>query len=57
MGTNRSGKNRYARIKRAKRNLDSRERAQKKPAKKSSAGKSTGKASGTPRARPKLAKT
>jgi hypothetical protein len=34
MGTNRSGKNRYARIRRAKKNMESRERAQAKPAKK-----------------------
>jgi hypothetical protein len=33
MGTNRSGTRRYARIKRSKKNLESRERAQKKAAK------------------------
>ena len=39
MGTNRSGKNRYARIRRAKKNMESRERAQEKPAKKRVAAK------------------
>jgi hypothetical protein len=33
MGTNRSGTRRYARMRRAKKNLESRQRAQKKAAK------------------------
>ena len=47
MGTNRSGKNLYARIRRAKKNMETRERAQQTPTKKPVAAKSTGKASGT----------